>query len=221
MNPEQSTATLVRVLGAAGEHHANGNSDAHHDAIGTAAQVLANLYASTPTVLPSVLEALRLASPAVRPADLTAATAWATDAVSDATGERPAVLHPECPTWIAIACTNHPGSDPTRVTAALSVNLSRKGEVSRPDPLPLSDDLGELVNDCTAPDILAMADVMELHIDATRELVARTGELLALIEAAMTSEGMTVLEAVDTLTGPDRIRAEELVAAMPSLVGSR
>ncbi len=60
--------------------------------------------------------------------------------------------------------------------------------------------------------------VHQRHLAATTERLEQVDEPLALLGEDWQHDSSTVGDAISQLTGPDRIRVEELLAAMPSSV---
>ena len=63
-----------------------------------------------------------------------------------------------------------------------------------------------------------MVAVLDHHGDAMSQRAGVTADLIRLLEGAGSAEGGTVGDAVDRLSGADRVRAEELMASLPSLI---
>ncbi len=216
MSASDATATIGTLLACAASASDDGEHDEYVGTIRDAARLLLGLYEHNPLALPVVLEALAGQSTVVRPADLAAACEWAADAAAKVTDELPAVLHPECSTWVALACSLHPGADPLRVTAAATLIMSIEG-IRRPGDLPMTEELSNLAGACTYADLLAGIEVRHLHADALADRAGQLDELMGLVEVRM-ADGATLVEAVDQLHGPDRDRAEVLFASLPAVV---
>jgi hypothetical protein len=103
------------------------------------------------------------------------------------------------------------------VAAAVSLLPTERGFV-RSGGLPLTDELRELSGACMIADLNACADVHLHHGDAMSQRAGVTAELLRILEGAGFAEGGTVGDAVDRLSGADRVRAEEVLAGLPALL---
>lgn len=214
MNAERIAAVVRVGLIDAAEAEARGDHTGHLHAVESAAVILAAAYAKRPAVLPEAFAILRAAGPAVRRSDLLAAAEMASDHVAGDDGP-PTLLHPDCDVWIGLACRTH-DADADRVAARLAVQ-PEPGAVRRDRDLPVSDELEQLVGSCVLADLLAARDVVVSHADA----LAATGDALSglftLVQQAV-RDGATLGQAVEELHGPDRVRAEELCAALPSVL---
>lgn len=219
MSADQIEDVLTLALEQAAEAAAEGDHARSIDLIETAGHALAAVYVNAPMWCPDLVAELGDRSPRVRPGDLRAACAVATDDIDERTGDRPVLLHPDVVDWITEAVILH-GADVHGLLAACCVNLEvvdGSPTVVRPGDLPVSDELRELALRCRLEELQGRVRVSELHLDAMRTDASAMHELAAMLRPSMT-DGQTVEEALDNLHGSARTRAEELYASLPSVV---
>ncbi|UDY35688.1 hypothetical protein [Dermatobacter hominis] len=207
----------VVELARAGAAEATGSSENFERHVLEAADVLAQMFLVDAIGVPYVIEALKSHGPLVRPGDLLAATELASDAIARIADERPAVLHPDCSKWIDTAIVEFDSADRDRVAAAATLVMSVDG-ISMPGDLPLTDELRDLAGECTAADLRAGIRVRELHAKELADSSTRLAELLQTLEHPMLNRGLTLEEAVNELSGEDRVHAEELLASLPTIL---
>jgi hypothetical protein len=197
------------------------DDDDYTDLINEAADLLFDLVATQPTVVPTVVDALRRHTSLVREKDLRAACVFVEDRLSDI-GAPTSLLHLKCARWIHEAVQTH-GADAERVAALLSVRIHTDPDqvrslaevFTRPAPLIIDDELLALLGEATADDLNAAVDVLHRHADAANEVAAAAIELADLVGGDWTGP---LGDAVAALEGDARVRAEELLAALPSVV---
>lgn len=190
-----------------------GDDVAHIDA---AARGISAVFRNAPHEVPYLVAAMASMSPKVRPGDLRAACAIAGHEYQLDTGCSSPLLAPNCHQWLTEACERH-GADPALVSAFLAFDLGPGGALTRPDGYPVPAFLRRLAGECSAAEVLAALDVSEQAVRYAESFVRDTEELLELVGPAMQS-GSTLLDALDSLKGSDRVRAEELAAAMPTVL---
>lgn len=201
-----------RLTEAAEADHFSDHAE-HRRGIEAAAEVLHGLTVHLPTGAPYVTAMLGEMTPRIRPGDLFAACHFAESAIGvEATGP---LLHPDCYRWTLLACRDHDGATVRTVLAVLACEMAPTG-ITRPSGLPLSESLRDSAGSAMWADLEAARTVREYHIGALGELAEQIGELLGLVADGI-GDG-TLAEAVDALEGRDRVTAEELSAAGPSVV---
>lgn len=190
-----------------------GDDVAHIEA---AARGISAVFRNAPHEVPYLVAALAAMSPKVRPGDLRAVCVIAGHEYHLDTGKSSPLLAPHCYQWLTEASERH-GADPALVSAFLAFDLEPGGALTRPDGYPVPAFLHRLAVECSGPEVLAALDVSGQSVRYAEQYVRDTDELLALVGPAMQA-GATLLDALDTLDGVDRVRAEELAAAMPTVL---
>jgi hypothetical protein len=216
--PSNLSALVTHIaerLTDAAEHEMFGDHAAHMSKIDAAAQALGLLFEHEPHEVPPAVATLAALAPAVRPSDLHAAVGAVQAAYQSRTDDYAVVLHPDCLMWVNAAVDEY-GADAAAVIAWLCIEPTA-GPVRRPGDLPVSDTLRSLVGAATWADLTAAQSVHTACVDALARSSDGTTELLELIEERLLDD-LTVEEAINDLTGPARIRAEELLAQMPSIL---
>ncbi|MFN7148953.1 MAG: hypothetical protein ACK4V6_05685 [Microthrixaceae bacterium] len=209
------TRSLTTALSVAAHANALGDTAQHLEAIDLAADALTAVWQREPHELPWTVEAIASNRPSVLASDLRSALRLLS-ARCEAIGHSSPLTHIEAADWIRTAAHHHHGRL-RNVAAWCAVTLDGHNRPIRPDGSPIDEPLQRLLDESSTGEIRASVEVSHQCINATAQRVQEVDELLELVRPHFNA-GRTVLAAVEQLTGPQRIRAEELLADMPSLV---
>lgn len=211
------TPTLITVLANAHASNSLGDANMHGRAIDLAARGIAAVFTHEPIRLPRMVSDLAARSPAVLRGDLDSAIQIVAADLLHRTGTVSPVLHIDTQGWILETAAER-STDPEAVTAWCCVDVGDDLEPVRAGDLPISDQLRQVLDRSEYPAIRAALDVRRRYDAARAERAHAADELHALLAPTRSFERrIPVGDAVAELHGPARVRAEEILAGLPSI----
>lgn len=208
----RETADLMERAGAASYER---DSTTEVDLVKDAASGLLGLFTALPQEVPWTTAVLLNLSPRVLSAHVYAACHMASNVIDAEVEDVSALLEPRCLSWVHDACERH-SAQRWPVLAGLAVEYSASG-ITRPG-LPLDPHTRDMAGAARLPELEAMRDVTELHAGELEARSVRMTELLELMGPRFTEHGHTVRDAIEALSGAERVRAEELYATLPAIM---
>ncbi|MCO5317207.1 MAG: hypothetical protein M9942_02105 [Microthrixaceae bacterium] len=209
------THEVAKLLEQAGAASFERDSVAELELVERAAGRLLRLFELAPEEVPTVTSVLGKLSPRVLGSELHAACSIAQDSLHSELGELSPLLEPRCLSWVNRVCEDR-AAEHWPVLAGLAVRYSESG-ITRPG-LPLGPITRDMASSARLPELEAMRDVAEMHTQELKARANRMTELLDLMGPRFTEERNTVRDAIEALSGPERVRAEELYATLPAIM---
>lgn len=213
----ETAIELASTFEAAATAQHVGNQAEHRRLINQAADAIDQVHRREPLALPNLIGRLAAQPVVVLRADLRAAINMATHTYQRHSDTMPNLLHPRIGDLINTAAAAN-NAAPGHVTAWLAVDLDDLHQISRPDGYDITTEHRDLLNRWDHDAISASADTLRARSLIEEAESSDDNELIELVRPGMTEHGLSITDAIHALPEQHRVRAEELLAGMPSLL---